>query len=191
MRELEALRLALYLFHLPSAVRPARERPLPAGVTALLEVAADEAGAVEDAAERLERPVEVVREASAFFIEQMLMVPDADAYRILGVSRSAGDAELRRNMALLLRWLHPDMKRAGERAVFATSVTKAWEALKSQERRAAYDAANPPRLHAAGAHSRGRQRRSSQPAALGEPEPRRAGLLGTALRLLLGSRATR
>ena len=47
MRDLEALRLALYLFHLPSAVRSAREKPLPAGIPALLEVAAGEAGAVE------------------------------------------------------------------------------------------------------------------------------------------------
>ena len=51
----------------------------------------------------------MVREASAFFIEQILLGPDADSYRVLGADRNAAAAELRRNMALLLRWLHPDM----------------------------------------------------------------------------------
>ena len=42
-------------------------------------------------------------------------------------------------MALLLRWLHPDLDRHGERSVFAARVTRAWNDLKTQERRAAYD----------------------------------------------------
>ena len=42
-------------------------------------------------------------------------------------------------MALLLRWLHPDIDQKGERSVFAARVTKAWSDLKTPERRAAYD----------------------------------------------------
>ena len=42
-------------------------------------------------------------------------------------------------MALLTRWLHPDMDRHGEHAVFVGRVTKAWNDLKTPERRAAYD----------------------------------------------------
>jgi hypothetical protein len=44
-------------------------------------------------------------------------------------------------MALLLRWLHPDLDRHGERKVFATRVTRAWNDLKTPDRRAAYDQA--------------------------------------------------
>jgi hypothetical protein len=42
-------------------------------------------------------------------------------------------------MALLLRFLHPDIDQKGERSIFAARVTKAWSDLKTPERRAAYD----------------------------------------------------
>ena len=42
-------------------------------------------------------------------------------------------------MALLMRWLHPDVAREGERAVFAQRIAAAWNTLKTPERRAAYD----------------------------------------------------
>ena len=81
----------------------------------------------------------MVREAAAFFIEQILLYPDADSYRVLGARPGATYGELRRNMALLLRWLHPDLDPHGERTVFAARVTRAWNDLKTEERRAAYD----------------------------------------------------
>ena len=58
---------------------------------------------------------------------------------MLGAGPEATFGELRRNMALLLRWLHPDHDRRGERAVFAARVTRAWSDLKTQERREMYD----------------------------------------------------
>ena len=42
-------------------------------------------------------------------------------------------------MALLMRWLHPDVAREGERSVFAARIAAAWNTLKTPERRAAYD----------------------------------------------------
>lgn len=194
MAELDALRTAVYLFHLPSAVRAQRDKPLPAGIRALLEVAADEAGAADAAAARLERPVEVVQQACAFFIEQIMLAPGTDAYRILGAARDASDGDLRRNMALLLRWVHPDMDRAGDRTVYAGRVTQAWESLKSQDRRAAYDAAHPLKAASksrSGGRSRSGQRGKAGPggAAAHVHHPRVAlerkpGLIGTALRFL-------
>ena len=83
--------------------------------------------------------VEVVREAAIFFIEQIMLYPHADSYRVLGAGPEATYRELRRNMALLLRWLHPDLDRRDERSVFAARVTRAWNDLKTRERRAAYD----------------------------------------------------
>lgn len=182
--DLDALRLALYLYHLPSAVRPARERPLPAGVTTLLEIAAGEPGAAAAAAEQLERPAEIVRIASGYFIEQILLSPDADAYQVLGAARSASDAELRRNMALLQRWVHPDLDRSGELSVFAIRVTEAWEALKTPQRRLDYESANPPRRTPARSSVNVRPRRSPRRNA-----PRgagRLGLLASMMRFLVG-----
>jgi curved DNA-binding protein CbpA len=80
-----------------------------------------------------------VSAAAAFFIEQILLFPGADSYRVLGARQAATAGELRRNMALLLRWLHPDLDPKGERSIFAGRVTKAWEDLKTPERRAVYD----------------------------------------------------
>lgn len=182
MSDLDALRLALYVFHLPSAVRQARERQLPTGVPRLLEVAAREPGAAESAGLALERPPEVVRDACSFFIEQVLLAPGADAYRILGSERSVSEATLRRHMALMQRWAHPDLDRSGEKAGHASRVAAAWESLKTQERRAAYDAAHPPRANQASGRLRHRRRRASNEAG------RSNAILGAALRLILGSR---
>ena len=146
MTDLEALRLALYLFHVPAGVRAARTLPLPKGIIHLLEIAAGDDEVADNAALKLERTADVIREAAGFFIEQILLAPDGDSYRVLGGGRDASDVELRRNMALLLRWLHPDLDRAGARTIYAGRVTRAWETLKTPDRRTAYDVANPPRV---------------------------------------------
>jgi hypothetical protein len=146
MLELAAVRSALYLFHMPSAVRHARGGPLPDGISVLLEIAAGEETVVNAAAEQLERSPQLLADAAAFFIEQILMAPESDSYRVLGAKREAANADLRRNMALLLRWAHPDADRqGGSRAAIANRITKSWENLKTQERRDNYDASHPVR----------------------------------------------
>lgn len=139
-----ALKAAINLLHVPSRVRPMRSAPLPGGVTTLLEIAAGDAEVTRQAAELTGRTPAVVREAAAFFVEQILLAPDADSYRVLGAQPLATSAELRRNMAMLLKWLHPDMERnangnGSDRSMFAGRVTQAWDDLKTVERRAAYD----------------------------------------------------
>jgi curved DNA-binding protein CbpA len=87
----------------------------------------------------------LVREAAEFFIVQILLAPDADSYRVLGATPDASAGDLRRNVALLLRWLHPDVDPKGERSMFATRVTRAWNDLKTPDRRAAYNRNQAPR----------------------------------------------
>jgi DnaJ domain len=134
-----ALRIAIDLMHMPSRVRTVRSEPLPAGVHWLLCIAAGDEAAQCAAVEATGRSRDVIRSAAGFFIEQVLLCPNAESYRVLGASREATNAELRRNMALLMRWLHPDMDPEGRRSVFASRVTLAWNDLKTAERRAAYD----------------------------------------------------
>lgn len=134
-----ALGVALGLLTVPQRVRAARAEPLPAGVLSLLQIACGEDAVVADAAKRSGRDPEMLRRAAAFYIEQVLLHRDSDVYRVLGASPDATAADLRRNMALLLRWLHPDIDRKGERSIFAGRVTAAWEQVKTPERRAAYD----------------------------------------------------
>lgn len=139
MRSQAALREALDLIHVPSRVRHMRASPLPDGVDLLLRIAAGDEVAEVQAAGIVDRPVGEIREAAAFFIEQVLLAPEADSYRVLGASPDASRTELRQNMALLMRWLHPDRDAEASRALFAGRVTGAWDDLKTSDRRRAYD----------------------------------------------------
>jgi hypothetical protein len=140
-----AIRVAIDLLQMPSRARMIREAPLPDGMSLLLRIAAMEPEAVAEAATLTGRPEHMVRQAAAFFVEQIMLAPDADRYRVLGANPQASSADLRRNMALLVRWLHPDTKGAGagiaatDRASYVGRVTFAWDGVKTPERRAAYD----------------------------------------------------
>lgn len=136
-----ALRIAITLVSVPSQVRSARAAPLPGGTTLLLAVAAGDAEAMTEAMTLTGRTREVLGEAAAFFIEQILLVPGADSYRVLGTVPDASPAELRTNMALLMRWLHPDVTAAAQKQLYVSLVTRAWEDVKTPDRRQAYDAA--------------------------------------------------
>ena len=80
-----------------------------------------------------------VTEAAAFFVEQILLDPDADSYRVLGSVPSSSSADLRRNMALLVRWLHPDVAKGADRSRYVARVTYAWDDVKTPDRRSSYD----------------------------------------------------
>jgi hypothetical protein len=144
MRSSEALAAALGMWSYPRLVRKARRMALPRGMTFLLEVAVGDVDALREAAALTSSPQAILQEAACFFIEQVLFSRNADSYRTLGARRQASsNAELRRHMALLMRWLHPDVvlggksRRGLDRSVYANRVTKAWEAVKTDERSAA------------------------------------------------------
>jgi hypothetical protein len=139
MSERMALKTAIDLMHVPSQVRLIRSEPLPDGVLLLLRIAAGDEEADRTAIDLTGRPRETVQRAATFFIEQILFAPSADSYRVLGSNAQANAGELRRNVALLLKWLHPDLDPKGERSVFVGRVTAAWNNLKTPDRRAAYD----------------------------------------------------
>ena len=106
----KALRIALDLRNVPSLVRHVRSEPLPEGVLLLLQVAAGDLWAEQKALALVDRSLEEIREASRFFIEQILFAPESNSYRVLGAAPDVPPAELRRNMVLLMRWLHPDVE---------------------------------------------------------------------------------
>ncbi|MGB5084701.1 MAG: DnaJ domain-containing protein [Methylocystis silviterrae] len=140
MSDATALRIAIDLMLVPSRVRALKKRDLPDDASLLLHIVAGDGEAMQKAVELTDKSRETVRAAAAFFIEQVLLDPECDSYRVLGANKNATNVELRRNMAFLLRWLHPDVGQDAERAVFVGRVTSAWDNLKTPERRAAYDA---------------------------------------------------
>jgi hypothetical protein len=139
MSDATALRMAVDLMLIPSRIRSLRSGPLPHGVPFLLRVAANDEEATREAIILTGKPPETLRAAAAFFIEQILLRPGADSYHILGVGPDATASQLRQNLALLLRWLHPDVSENAQRSIFVTRVTTAWNDLKTSEKRAAYD----------------------------------------------------
>jgi hypothetical protein len=130
----DALRTAIEIFYLPSQVRTLRSSPLPKGTNFLLRLAAGDAEAVSEAQLYSDRPSCARRQAAIFFIEQILLAPDSDEYRILGLDRTAGMSELRAHMALLLKWLHPDFASDNHRSRMARRVIEAWTKIKTSER---------------------------------------------------------
>jgi hypothetical protein len=138
--DIAAMRAALDLIALPSRHRRFHRASLPTGMTSLLRVVADDSDVVGAFAARLQASPQRLREAAAFYVEQVLLAPSADSYRVLGARRSATAAELRENLAFLCRWLHAEEHRDATRPALMLRVTHAWNNLKTPERRAAYDA---------------------------------------------------
>jgi hypothetical protein len=196
MSDKMALKVAIDLLHVPSQVRLARSVALPAGIPMLLRIAAGDDQAEREAVALSGRSRDIVRRAATFFIEQILFAPNTDSYRVLGGDPQASAGELRHNVALLLRWLHPDLDPRGERSIFVGRVTAAWNDLKTPERRAAYDSlrrhSDDGRSRAKAARRRKRQlaaaiprRNRSRTEAIMLHDTRKVGLIRRALSLLL------
>ena len=133
----------------------------------LLRIAAGDDDVTRQASAATRISPTTVREAASFFIEQAMLHPEANSYRVLGARPEASSGELRRNMALLLRWLHPDHG-PGERSVFAHRVTRAWSDLKTEERRRAYD-----RSRRAALTEKSLKRKKGRSSSKGQPSNRR------------------
>lgn len=168
-----ALRSAVSLVNMPSQLRVMRAAPLPEGTQLVLSVAAGDPEALQEAIGLTGRTEETLVSAAAFFIEQILLCPDSDSYRILGSQPSAPAQELRTHMALLMKWLHPDIDGNGQKSLFAGRVTRAWEDLKTLERREAYDAGlKAIAIQRYAAHGNGKLHRSKNRRSPGGPQNR-------------------
>lgn len=158
-----AVRAALDLFHVPSRARQLRLEPLPGDVVDLLKIVAGDAETLLRACRDSERSAEHIKRAANFFIEQILFTDHLDSYRILGLSASASSTDLKRNFSLLMRWLHPDGQQKQEEALFVNRVTKAWNDLKTPDRRRDYDMRRVSQRLAWEKHQRARQKKLAHP----------------------------
>src|SRR5262245_18192749 len=100
MEHIGTVMVALDLLHVPSRARLIRSAPLPDGVVTLLRIADGNQALTRQATVATGASPAIIQEAADFFIEQALLYPEADAYRVLGTKPGASTSELRRNMAL-------------------------------------------------------------------------------------------
>ena len=68
-----------------------------------------------------------------------MALTEADYYELLGVSRSASDAEIKQSFRTLARELHPDVSSEPDAERRFRDVAEAYEVLSDPERRALYD----------------------------------------------------
>jgi hypothetical protein len=134
-----ALEQAIALLRTPTAARAMQAAPLPSDVGFLLRVLARDREAEAMAIKRCGRSIETIRDAAEFYAGEIMFAPQASAYRALASAPDASRDQLRTNMGLLLRWLHPDHRNTVERINYFERVVQAWELLSSPERRAEYD----------------------------------------------------
>lgn len=177
----EALRAALSLLSAPAQVRAFRKLPLPQDTRLILLIALGDPDSCRDAAEITRRSPDHLMSAASFFIEQILLCPDSDSYRVLGLDHSATTHDLRANMALLMRWAHPDVDRTGKRASLTHRILQAWEDVKTPERRARYDA------HISEKHSAPNNRRPAKGKSAAPRPSLRRRIKTTLQRMLYGS----
>ena len=137
-----ALDVALALWRVPSLRGALRQRPLPDDVGDLIEIAAGTPNRVAMAAASVGEPQDQVLEAARFYVREVLLCAEADAYRVLGVSPEASSEQIKAHHRALQHWLHPDRRGDDWESVFASRINTAWGELRSAERRVAYDARN-------------------------------------------------
>lgn len=140
----DALDWALALARAPGERHALRQRPLPDGIEPLLQIAVGgHGGALQAAMARTGEDEAELLEAVRFYLREVLFHGSADAYRMLGLAPGASSAQIKTHHRLLQQWLHPDRQTSDWDAIFAGRVNAAWNALRTPERRAAYDATHP------------------------------------------------
>jgi hypothetical protein len=117
--------LALDLARMPALAHSIEKPPLPTDIFEVMRIAAGSPEVCELASQATGQPPAVLIEAARFYLQQVLLRPDADSYRVLGVPPGASRELARRHMRCLLQWLHPDVNRDWD-SVYAERVLKAW-----------------------------------------------------------------
>ena len=138
MSDRMAVKIAIDIMHVPSQVRLVRSEPLPNDVHMFCElrrVMMRRSAAVALTVAR-SRPCGRPPLSSS---NKSYLLLSSDSYRVLGVSPQASASELRRNVALLLRWLHPGFGSPRGAFDFHRSGDGGLERCEDPERRAAYD----------------------------------------------------
>src|SRR5215475_14380607 len=123
--------LALDLARMPALAHSIEAPPIPTDVFEVMRIAAGTPEVCQLASRRTGQPAAVLIEAARFYLQQVLLRPDADSYRVLGLLPGASRELARRNMRCLLQWLHPDVNRDWDSA-YAHRVLAAWREVSAE-----------------------------------------------------------
>jgi hypothetical protein len=116
-------------------------RELPPGIGELIRIAGSEEASLDAQAQHYGVSAGTLIESAQFFLQQVLLRPGADYYRVLGVAPTVDFSLIRGHHRLLMRLLHPD-RHAGRECWtdgYATRVNRAYSTLRNTDLRKAYD----------------------------------------------------
>lgn len=119
------IRLAVDLARMPALFRASSGMALPEDISDVIRVASGDEEACLHAVSVTGERSSVLVEAARLYLKQILFRPDADCFRVLGISPGAPRSLARNHLRLLLTWLHPDHNRDGD-SIFANRVVRAW-----------------------------------------------------------------
>src|SRR5215211_2304303 len=122
--------LALDLARMPVLAQSLEKFPLPADIFDVMRIAAGSPEVCQAAARATGEPVGVLIAAARFYLQQVLLRPDADPYRVLGLPPGASRELARRHLRCLLQWLHPDVNKDLD-SVYTERVLKAWREVSA------------------------------------------------------------
>jgi hypothetical protein len=122
--------LALDLARMPTLAHSIEKPPLPTDIFEVMRIAAGAPEVCQLASQTTGQPPAVLIEAARFYLQQVLLRPDADSYRVLGLPPGASRELARRHMRCLLQWLHPDVNRDWDSA-YAERVLSAWREVSA------------------------------------------------------------
>jgi hypothetical protein len=129
MRPNPALEAALALSRAPNIVRLLRRRPLPTGITSLLQMLAGDSHALNEATRQTGLDENEVTAIVELYILRAMLFRGAPPRRILGVEEDTERGQIRRHMGYLMGWLHPDKSGNTWRVAFSRRVLEAWRQI--------------------------------------------------------------
>ena len=135
----DAFDLMLGVYRAPRRASLLHDRALPQQIIEVVRVAAGDAEAIADARDSTGLDDTELAEAAVLLLHHLLFFDGADHYRVLGVTAQTDDEQIKRHYRALMRWLHPDRDPDNLHSVFAERVNRAWNALRTPQRRANYD----------------------------------------------------
>jgi hypothetical protein len=108
MDEHDALRMAVSMYRQPLLKSRYHSKPIPRGMLLLIKIAAGSEDTCQEASEELQESPQLLRDASVFYLQQVLAKPQLDAYGCLCLAPGAAAAAINLHKRWLLKWLHPD-----------------------------------------------------------------------------------
>lgn len=105
---MQAIDAALNIYRRPNLVRTERRKALPDDILSLIRIASGGDVAPEFLTPERAKSEAEVRDASVFYIQQVLLSPKSDEFRQLGLTDQATLQQISEHKRYMLKWLHPD-----------------------------------------------------------------------------------